>query len=75
MEAGEIDGGHDLRHISSTNWETQWRTAIIEGKKIPHDIIGALPLAAGQLGGSLGRLPKTLHYITYILQKGRRHAV
>ena len=55
--------GHDVGQISSTNWETQWRTAIIEGKRIPHDIIGALPLAACRLGGSFVRLPKTLHYI------------
>ena len=75
MEAGEVDGGHDLGHISSTNWETQWRTAIIEGKKIPHDIIGALPLAAGRLGCSLGRVSKTLHYTKSILYVGRRFAV
>ena len=58
-----VECGHDVGQISSTNWKTQCRTTIIEDKRTSHDIIGALPLAAGRLGGSFVRLPKTLHYI------------
>ena len=60
------DAETDVEHLSSTNWETQWSTSIN----------GALPLAAGRLGGSLGRLSKTLHSICCLaLEEGRRFAV
>ena len=75
MAVERDDSEHDDGQLFSANWKTQWRTAIVEGKRIPHDSIVALPLAACRLGGAFVRLPKTLHYITYILQKGRRHAV
>ena len=52
-------------HISSVNWKTQWSTIII-----------ALPLAAGRLGRSSGRGPKTLHStFCRALDEGRRFAV
>ena len=67
------DCEYDVGQVSSVDWNTQWRTAIIEGTlelgsdvsgsiPVPHDIIGALPLAACRLGGALAQLPNTLHY-------------
>ena len=69
MGTGRTDSDHGFEHIS------QWRTSIIESKRTPNDIVGALPLAADRLGCSLGRVSKTLHYTKSILYVGRRFAV